>query len=148
MADGYTFVARYLSDDTTGKNLSASEAESLEAAGLDIVVVWEQSATAALSGRSQGVSDATTANSQASADGAPSGRPIYFAVDFDADSSQTSAIEEYFEGVASVIGLSRTGVYGGYFIVDQLFNDKKVTWAWNGRMVERQVGLSRAAPAD
>src|SRR4029079_4505302 len=38
---GYTFVARYLSYDTTGKNLSAGEAQGLFAAGIDVVANWE-----------------------------------------------------------------------------------------------------------
>src|SRR5262245_38118081 len=39
-AEGYRFAARYLSYDTTGKNLSAAEAEALWAAGVDIVANW------------------------------------------------------------------------------------------------------------
>src|SRR5581483_4783081 len=38
-AQGYTFAARYLSYDTTGKNITAAEANSLHAAGVDVVVV-------------------------------------------------------------------------------------------------------------
>jgi MYXO-CTERM domain-containing protein len=130
VADGYQFVCRYSSNDTTGKNLSASEAQSLEAAGLDIVLNWEDGAENSLSGYNQGVTDATTANQEGAADGQPSTRPIYFSVDFDADSSQLATIQAYFQGVASVIGLSRTGVYGGYYIVNALFNAGTVTWAW------------------
>src|ERR1700733_4619673 len=69
-ADGYSFVARYLSN-VPGKNLSHAEAAALIAAGLDIVDNWEQDADDALSGYNQGVSDATTANAEAAADGAP-----------------------------------------------------------------------------
>jgi hypothetical protein len=130
VADGYTFVVRYLSYDTSGKNLSSSEADALIAAGLDIAVVWEQDADDALSGYDLGVSDAQAAASQALADGQPSTRPIYFAIDFDATSSQQATIDDYFEGVASVIGLDRTGAYGGYEAINGLFNDGKITWGW------------------
>jgi hypothetical protein len=128
-AAGFTFVARYLSHES-GKNLSAGEANALIAAGLTIVCNWEDSATNALSGYGQGVSDARAAAAEALSVGQPPTRPIYFSVDFDANSSQIGTIEAYFEGVASVIGVSRTGVYGGHYVVDALFNDGKVTWGW------------------
>ena len=129
-ADGYLFACRYLSHDTTGKNLSKSEADALIAAGIGVVDNWEDSATDALSGYNLGVSDAQTAQSQASADGAPSTRPIYFSVDFDATSGDMAAITAYFEGVASVIGVDRTGAYGGYYVVSQLFDAGKIKWGW------------------
>jgi hypothetical protein len=127
---GYTFVVRYLSYDTTGKNLTRSEANALIAAGLDIVSNWEQNATDALSGYSRGVSDAQAANQQAAANGAPANRPIYFSVDFDATSGQQAAINAYFDGVASVIGRNRTGAYGGYYVIQRLFDANKITWGW------------------
>src|SRR5215467_16374419 len=58
---GYTFVARYLSYDTTGKNLTAGEAQGLNAAGIDIVANWEWDADDALNGYNTGVSDAQQA---------------------------------------------------------------------------------------
>jgi MYXO-CTERM domain-containing protein len=129
VAGGYTFVVRYLSNESA-KNLSASEAAALKAAGLDIVCNWEDSATNALNGYNQGVTDAQTANAQASADGAPAGRPIYFSIDFDEQSSQASAVDSYFDGVASVLGHARTGAYGGYYAIDQLFNAGKIAFGW------------------
>jgi hypothetical protein len=142
-ASGYTFVARYLSHEPA-KNLSASEAHALEAAGLTIVCNWEDGATNALSGYGQGVSDATAAKAQALAVGQPSTRPIYFSVDFDASSGQIGTIEAYFEGVASVIGLSRTGVYGGHYVVSSLFNSGKVKWGWQTYAWSYGVWDSRA----
>ena len=126
---GYTFAARYLSY-SSGKNLSKSEADDLIAHGLDVVSNWEESATAALDGYSQGASDAKAAEAQALADGAPSTRPIYFSVDFDATPGQQAAINDYFDGVASVIGRNRTGAYGGYYVIERLFDAGKITWGW------------------
>jgi len=60
----------------------------------------------------------------------PKSRPIYFSVDFEATSSDLAAIESYFQGVASVLGLSRTGAYGGMYIVDALFSAGLITWGW------------------
>jgi hypothetical protein len=129
---GYQFVCRYVSGGNS-KDITASEASADEAAGLDIVLVWETDGTAGTDSAdpmSQGVSDAMGAQSEAASVGAPSTRPIYFAVDFDASSSDDSAVNAYFQGVASVIGLSRTGVYGGYYIVNELFNAGLVEWGW------------------
>ncbi len=128
---GYKFVCRYLSGDPGGgKDLTASEQSSLEAAGIDIVLNWETTGTDATNGYSAGVSDATAAKSEAESLGQPSNRPIYFSIDFDAQSSDAASINAYFQGVASVIGLARTGVYGGYYIVNELFGAGLVTWAW------------------
>jgi hypothetical protein len=129
---GYQFICRYVSGGNA-KDITSSEASSLQASGLDIVLVWETSGLAGTDvadPMSQGVSDATGAQSEAASVGAPSTRPIYFAVDFDASSSDDTAVNAYFQGVASVLGLSRTGVYGGYYIVNELFNSGLVEWGW------------------
>ena len=128
---GYQFVARYLSGDpASGKDLTASEMQSLEAGGLDIVLTWETDGTDCQNGMSAGVSDAQAAEAEVESIGAPTTRPIYFAVDFDADSSDASACNAYFQGVASVLGLNRTGVYGGYYIVNELMSAGLATWGW------------------
>jgi hypothetical protein len=128
---GYKFAARYVSGDPGGgKDLSSAEASALTGAGLDIVLVWETSGTDATNGYNQGVSDATGAKSEAASVGQPATRPIYFAVDFDANSADASSINAYFQGVASVLGLSRTGVYGGYYIVNELFTAGLITFGW------------------
>jgi len=129
--EGYTFVARYLSYETSGdKNLTKGEAEAIKKAGLSIVLDWEYAADAALSGREQGIKDAKAADEQAKAVGAPADAVIYFSLDFDVQSDQYGVIDAYFEGVASVIGRARTGAYGGYYPIEHLFNVKKIDWAW------------------
>src|SRR5262245_11086071 len=64
-AAGYTFVCRYVSWDTTGKNLTASETQSLVAAGIDVVTNWEYNTNEALDGYSAGASNAREAQRQA-----------------------------------------------------------------------------------
>ena len=127
---GYRFACRYLSYDTTGKNLSAAEAQALIAAGLDIVCVWETSASEALGGYAVGAQSAGDAQSLAVACGMPSGRPIYFAVDFDATPGQQAVLDAYFDGVASVLGRGRTGAYGGYYPIQRLFDGGKIAYGW------------------
>lgn len=131
-AGGFNFVCRYLSFDVTGKNISAGEAQDILGNGLGLVLVWESSSSAALQGHDRGVSDAQNALSQARAIGFPDDRPLYFAVDFDeADTAaQNNALASYFDGVVSVIGLNRTGIYSGYYPIKRLHEAGKVTWLW------------------
>jgi hypothetical protein len=112
-AAGKHFACRYLSTPGNPKNLKATEATSLHAAGVMVVSVFETTANRALDGRVAGVSDATTAASQARELGAPTDVPIYFAVDFDMSASEWPAVRGYFDGAASVLGRSRVGGYGG-----------------------------------
>jgi hypothetical protein len=92
-------VCRYLSHDTTGKNLTRAEAERLSAAGIWLVVVWESAAGRARSGRGGGVADARAADAQARACGMPRDRPIYFAVDADATGGEQTRISACLDGV-------------------------------------------------
>jgi hypothetical protein len=158
--EGYAFAARYLSHDTSGKTITQGEADALWQAGVDVVVVWEDSATNALGGYGQGVADAQAADALAAAAGMPAGRPIYFAVDFDAQAYQQGTIDAYFQGVASVIGLARTGAYGGYGLIARSFDDNVIAWGWqtyawsygnwDGRAQVRQVqnGITAAGDGD
>lgn len=134
---GYTFAVRYLSYSTTGKNVTAPEASALIAAGLDVVANWEFGASDVLEGRDRGASDAAEALRQAVEVGVPGDRPIYFAVDFDASADQQPVIDAYFDGVASVLGVARTGAYAGFGPLQRLFDGGKIafgwqTYAWSG----------------
>ncbi|MFF4799831.1 peptidoglycan-binding protein [Streptomyces sp. NPDC001351] len=135
-AAGYGFVCRYLSWLPNSKVLTLSEAEALTAANLGIVSNWESDGLQSWQSgvpsdpHSQGAGHATEANRQALANGMPSSRPIYFSVDFDLQPSMYSALNSYFDGVASVIGRSRTGAYGGYHVIKELFDNGKITWGW------------------
>lgn len=126
---GYQFVCRYLAS-AAGKAITPSEAQSLQAAGLSLVLVFEDYASQALNGQAQGVADAKEALSQANALGFPADRPIYFAVDFDATPAQQAAIDAYLQGAASVIGADRVGVYGGYWVVKRCLDNGTAKWAW------------------
>jgi hypothetical protein len=137
-AHGVTFVARYLSH-SSGKNLTPDEAAALSAAKIAITVVWETAADRALAGHAAGAQDARDALAEAKACGMPAGRPIFFAVDFDASNGQEGAISTYLDGAASVLGKDRTGVYGGYNVVKHALD--------GDHLVRRQVGHPGAAPA-
>lgn len=144
-ARGLGFVARYLSPDHTGKNLTPSEARELIAAGLSIVCVWESSENRALGGRAAGESDARAAARQAQICGMPADRPIYFAVDFDAQIVDQPKINEYLRGAGAVLGHSRVGIYGGYGPVARAAAAGVAAWTWqtyawsNGRWMGAHI---------
>lgn len=128
-AAGVRFAARYLSSDGS-KNLTRAEADDLAAHGISCVVVWETAGARALGGRAAGIADAQAAQQQATAAGMPSGRPIYFAVDFDAQPGQMPSVMAYLDGTASVLGAARVGVYGGYRTVRTALDGGHARWAW------------------
>jgi hypothetical protein len=153
-AGGFAFVFRYLSHDD-GKNLHPDEAKALSAAGISIGVVWETTETRASEGYGAGRQDAKDALLQAEACGMPAGRPIYFAVDYDANPAD---VDQYFHGVVSVLGAARAGVYGGVRVVAHLLDAGLVDWAWqasawskgqwDGRAQVRQYGQRTVAGVD
>lgn len=127
---GVTFVCRYLSEvnaATQVKLLTANEAKTLASAGIAIVSNYEWYGNRALESAASGVQDAQIAASQHAACGGTSDRPIYFSVDCDCAGEQTA---DYFRGVASVLGLSRTGAYGSYRVIKYLFDNHLIAWGW------------------
>lgn len=148
-AAGAKFVCRYLSHDS-GKNLSPSEAKRLSDAGIDIVVVWETTAQRALDGRAAGAIDAQDALIQAKACGMPAGRPIYFAVDWDAQVGRDQdLINQYLDGAASYLGgVQHVGLYAGYGPIKRAFDAGKIafgwqTYAWSGGRWDTRAQLQQ-----
>lgn len=134
-AAGFGFAARYLSHDPS-KNLTRPEAQALLAAGVEIVLVWEDTAQGALRGHAGGATDAFLAEALATVCGLP-GAFIYFAADFDATPAQQATINDYLDGCATVIGHDRTGLYGGYWPLSRARAAAKAskywgTLAWSG----------------
>lgn len=126
---GYTFACRYSSNDPH-KDISRAEADDLAAHGVWTVIVRETTANRARAGRAAGAADARAAVARATSAGMPTDRPLYFAIDYDAPLSDRAAICDYFRGVASVIGLARTGGYGGYGQLRWLIDAGLITWVW------------------
>lgn len=124
---GVTFAGRYISTPGNSKNITLSEAKAHTAAGIDTFLVFETTSGRATAGFAAGQHDARSALSQAAAAGAPSGIAIYFAVDFDAS---WQSVASYFKGVASVLGVRRTGAYGGIRVIEGLFNAGLITFGW------------------
>lgn len=124
---GATFACRYLATPGNSKNLTPSESRALKRLGIDRVVVWETTAQRATAGHAAGRADARAALHMATQCGMPHNRPIYFAVDFDSDGGQ---VYDYFDGVKSVLGLRRTGCYGGVRVIRALFSTSRIAYGW------------------
>jgi autotransporter-associated beta strand protein len=145
-AAGSTFAVRYVSPAPNNKNISLSEAQSLLAAGQDIVLVFESSAQEMLNGYNAGVADANTAVSVALAAGAPTNFFCYFAADFQVYQNQYATINAYLDGASSVLGLSRVGIYGSYYAVAQALiagvaSKGWQTTAWSYGLEYSQISL-------
>ena len=124
--DGISFVCRYFSK-TQSKNLTLDEALLLSKAGLDIVVIWETTATRALDGHVAGQADATLAENMKASVKMPENRPIYFAVDCDTTAHKVLG---YFDGINEVLRPDLVGVYGSYQVVEGIMSAGNANWGW------------------
>lgn len=112
-AAGYSFAIRYVDyPGADGKGLAADELADLHAHGVAVVLVFESTADRALDGFDAGVADAGMVRTQLGVLGWPPNRPVYFAVDFDAQPGQFAAIDAYLHGAATVLDWYCVGVYG------------------------------------
>lgn len=159
-AAGVKFVCRYLSTPGNPKNLTAAEAIALRALGLSIVVVFETTATRATAGMKAGVADAQAAEQQALACGLPN-PVIYFACDFDIQDyapslpntpangrAKLGPVAAYFDGVNSVLGVKRSGAYGGFWAIRRLFDAGLIsygwqTYAWSGATWDQRAQIQQ-----
>ena len=132
-AAGYDFCIRYLSDggpSLPGKLLTAVEYADLQAHDVAVAANWETTADRMKAGFTAGVADARQADAQVRAIGLPSDRCVYFSADWDATPADQAEIDDYLRGAASVIGIERVGVYGGYWVVSRCLDNHTATWAW------------------
>lgn len=129
-AAGKVFACRYGGPGGAWKHLTPTEAQALSAAGIAIVANAEGSAAGLLGGWSAGVDWARSAEAHFAACGMPAGRPIYLSVDFDVTSGQWAAVASALRGAASVLGVSRVGVYGGRRAIEWAHRDGVAQWFW------------------
>ncbi len=148
---GVRWVGRYVSpvavNDSNGKNLLAGECSALLGAQLEIVLFAEQSAGRMLGGHAAGVADAQHFDKVVHALHM-AGAVMYCCADFDATPAQQAPINAYLDGAASVIGRTRTGIYGSFYVVKRTLDAGKakyacqtVAWSggqWDGRAHIRQ----------
>lgn len=133
---GVDFVVRYIAGGIGGsKEITHSEADMWSKAGVGIVLIWETTASRAGQGYDAGYRDASVAYPQAKSMGMPDGRPVYFAVDYDATGAQ---VRPYFQGIYDWVrahhsdgqATSRIGVYGGHDIVKYIHDAGFAAYKW------------------
>lgn len=137
---GYTAVGRYLGGDPR-KDITATEASHLHAAGLGIWLVWESVANRAAQGWAAGTSDAHAGHNQLQALGAINATPLFFAVDFDA---RPTEVQAYFDAIHR-FSSHGWGVYGSIRITQWARARYGCpTWqtaAWSGGKVDAKANL-------
>jgi Rv2525c-like, glycoside hydrolase-like domain len=140
-AAGLVFMARYLpyklvDGSWNPKGLTAAQVADLRAHGIAIVPNWEQVSTRANQGYAAGVSDASTSSGALINLGFPAEQGVYFSVDFPTNgytAAQWAPIDAYFDGVASVLRVARTWVYGGYDTIAHFVANGKASKFWQTR---------------
>ena len=146
---GVRFAARYLASTANAKGLTRPEYDRLRAAGLQVPLIYEEDGKELLGGYDAGRRVAKLAEEHRLRNGLGP-QPIYFNVDFDAPTTDYPAIFEALKGIASVIGLNRTGLYAGYAPVKAAFDAKLITWgfqtyAWSGGRWDPRAQLQQWA---
>ncbi|OBF97607.1 twin-arginine translocation pathway [Mycobacterium sp. 852014-52450_SCH5900713] len=124
-AAGYSGVVNYVSESRPGTSFGAKPitrpyADSLKAASLVIVSNYQYGKPGGSTpsdftrGYAGGIADARTAWQLHTAAGGSQGAPIFFTIDEDInrDTWNRTALQ-WFRGINSVLGVQRTGIYGG-----------------------------------
>lgn len=128
---GVSFIGRYytsIPDDP--KLLTGAEAQSICAAGFEIVALYEDDGTTFSA--QFGKQNAQAALQLAQNIGQPFGTAIYFAVDYDASADDLSGrIIPYFRAVnAAIGGAYAVGVYGSGLVCQSLLGAELASYAW------------------
>ncbi|WP_217595495.1 DUF1906 domain-containing protein [Cohnella sp. GbtcB17] len=119
-AAGYQWAARYLVPVGYSKRLTRAEAVTITAAGMQVVSVFETTASRPQGGAVNGKKDGAAAYLEARAIEQPIGSAIYFAVDYDAQPKGYDLIEDYLRAAASEIPGYQVGVYGSYAVIEEM----------------------------
>src|SRR5947209_2005758 len=131
-AAGYRFIVGYVSQDTTGKNLTRSNVDAAHAASLDVGLVYEYATNAALRGGPGGIVDAGIAVSHARGLDTPAGVCLYAAVDWQVTAGQLPVVLEYalaFQAACRAAG-HRAGIYGSYAVCRYLAEHGYTGFLW------------------
>lgn len=119
-AMGYGFAGRYLVPEGYSKALTRAEAEAICAAGLRLLTVWETTADRVKGGAAAGAVDGARALACARALDMPSDGIIYFAVDYNAASTEMGVIEAYLRAARAQTEQYEIGVYGSYAVIEEM----------------------------
>jgi glycoside hydrolase-like protein len=152
-AAGHSGVINYVSTSRPGSSFGAKPitlpyARQLTAAGLVIVSNYQYGKPGGTApsdftrGQAGGVADARTAWQLHTAAGGGQSAPVFFSVDDDIDREAWNNLAlPWFRGINSVIGVQRTGIYGGVRACQWAAADGVIgrsrspgyVWAWQTR---------------
>jgi hypothetical protein len=152
-AAGHAGVINYVSTSRPGSSFGAKPitlpyAKSLAASGLVIVSNYQYGKPGGTApsdftrGYAGGVADARTGWQLHTAAGGGQSAPIFFSVDDDIDrETWNTVVLQWFRGINSVIGVQRTGIYGGIKACQWAAADGVIgrsrspghVWAWQTR---------------
>jgi len=118
-------VGRYLATDNRG--ITLEELNDYLNHGVSVWFIKENSSRGMLNGYPQGATDADAAQQQLNALGQPNA-VVYFTADFDIQPSQFSSGNNYLKGVATVIPVTRIGLYAGNDYLN--YAGELVTYRW------------------
>jgi hypothetical protein len=126
------------------KNLTKGEADALRKNDIDIVSVYETSASWMRGGYPAGVRAAKIAKADVIANGGPKNPFVYFACDEDA--SYTGQVNAALNGATQVLGRDKVGIYGGYTVVEGALKTHSAakgwqTMAWSQGKVAKGIAL-------
>lgn len=149
---GYLWTGRYLvPPNSYRKALTLEEAKRITDAGLKILTVYETTANRAKSGWTGGIYDGEVASTCAKNINMPESGCIYFAVDYDAPTSDFQTIENYLRAAKSVIFPYKIGVYGGFKVIEYLAGKNVcdcywqcMAWSYGKRHEARNVYQAKA----
>jgi hypothetical protein len=141
---GVKLALRYIGGSPS-KRLTVLERDRLFAAGIAILLGWEQSAESPLEGATEGAKHGADAKQQAQALGYPTDMPILVAVDTDITSQTVGAAEAYVRKFAEKCKPFPIGLYGDTDIIKALQDLSQINWlpnasSWsNAAAPERQL---------
>lgn len=138
VGNGFQTVVRYISGSGvdgggSGKNATRAELDTYLAAGLGVMLVWEQQVGAPLGGRAQGLKDGLRSWELLRELGCPEGVPVLVAVDFDVTAGNIKVVSEYVRAFAENCKPFPIGVYGDADILLAVGGLSRVGWVPSAR---------------
>src|SRR2546421_7809293 len=112
------------------KDITLAEIQELSAVGIDVVLNWESTEVRPRSGHAGGVDDAKTVKARLPGLEVPTGRPIYFSIDYPQAFAEIDTVISYLEGAVSVLGRELVGAYGTFNVIRALHERDVVGWLW------------------
>ncbi|MGW9587510.1 glycoside hydrolase domain-containing protein [Microbacterium sp. NPDC055455] len=146
LAGRYLWAPKY-TDGRTNKGIDRPEYDTLKANGIMPFFIYEEDGKELRGGFDAGVRVAKAAEGFLGKLGL-AGFPVYFNVDYDAPAADMPGILEALKGIASVIGLERTGLYAGFGPVKAAFDAGLIRWgfqtyAWSGGRWDSRAQLQQ-----